>query len=199
MYRSAAAAALSDDALWLRLRANDKNALGLLAEQHYRALFHYGTKLTSNHALIQDCIQDLFLIIWEKRQTAPVPQSVRAYLFVALRNNILRQVKQDNQCETIGESDVVTDWMADPESLYVQAEHEQTVQTNLQQAMERLPKRQREAIYLKYYENLSYQEIATVMGLNRQVVANYLQNALHNLRDHWHDVPHVLFLLMFLF
>lgn len=199
MYRSPAETALSDDTLWGRLRANDKTALGLLAERYYRALFHYGTKLTANHALIQDCIQDLFLTVWEKRQTAPVLQSVKAYLFVALRNNLLRQVKHDNQGETINESDVVTDWTADPESLYVQAEHEQTVQTYLKQALERLPKRQREAIYLKYYENLSYEEIATVMGLNRQVVANYLQSALHNLRDHWHDVSHVLFLLTFLF
>lgn len=199
MFRSPADTTLSDDRLWLQLRANDKTALGLLSERYYRALFHYGTKLTTNHALIEDCIQDLFLTIWEKRQTAQVLQSVKAYLFVALRNNILRQVKQDHQCEDIDGSDFGTDWLTDPESLYVQAEHEQTIHTCLKEALQRLPKRQREAIYLKYYENLSYEEIATAMGLNRQVVANYLQSALHNLRDHWQDLSHFLFFLTFLF
>lgn len=190
---------LSDDTLWQTLRAGDKKALGLLAERHYRALFHYGTKLTNNHALIQDCIQDLFLVVWEKRQINPALQSVKAYLFVALRNNILRQVKHDNQAEATDLSGLETDWLTNPESIYVQAEHEQSTQECLQQALNRLPKRQREAIYLKYYENLSYEEIATAMGLSRQVVANYLQNALHNLRDHWQDLSHFLFFLSFLF
>ena len=191
--------ALSDDTLWQTLRGGDKKALGLLAERHYRALFHYGTKLTHNHALIQDCIQDLFLAVWEKRQTNPVLQSVKAYLFVALRNNILRQVKHDNQAEDMDLSGLESDWFTNPESIYVQVEHEQTTQANLKQALDRLPKRQREAIYLKYYENLSYEEIATAMGLSRQVVANYLQSALHNLRDHWQDLSHFLFFVTFLF
>ena len=111
---------LSDDLLWLKLRAGDKKTLGLLAERYYRSLFHYGTKLTNNHALIQDCIQDLFLSIWEKRQSAPILQSVKAYLFVALRNNILRQVKQSSHYEDVDKSAFVTDWLSDPESLYVQ-------------------------------------------------------------------------------
>ncbi len=190
---------LSDDTLWQSLRASDKKALGLLAERHYRALFHYGTKLTNNHALIQDCIQDLFLTVWEKRQTNPALQSVKAYLFVALRNNILRQVKFDNHVEEVDLSELETDWLTNPELIYVEAEHEQTTQACLKQALERLPKRQREAIYLKYYENLSYEEIATAMGLTRQVVANYLQHALHHLRDHWQDVSHFLFFVTFLF
>ncbi len=188
----------SDDKLWLQLRTNDKKALGVLAERHYRALFHYGTKLTTNHALVQDCIQDLFLNAWEKRQTISALQSVKAYLFVALRNNILRQVKQQNNHEEVEALDAESDWLLDPESIYLQAEQEQSVHACLQQALERLPKRQREAVYLKYYENLSYEEIATAMGLNRQVVANYLQHALHNLRDYWSDLPHLLFSVSFL-
>lgn len=190
---------LTDDTLWLRLRAGDKQALGALAERYYRSLFHYGTKLTTNHACIQDCIQDLFLTIWEKRQTIQVLQSIKGYLFVALRNNILRQVKHHSQYDDVDQSEELTDWLSDPESLYVQTENEQNKQAYLKQALERLPKRQREAIYLKYYENLSYEEIATAMGVNRQVVANYLQNALHNLRDHWQDLSHFLFFITFFY
>lgn len=198
MSRSPTTGTLSDDTLWQQLQSGDKRALGLLAERHYRALFHYGTKLTTNHALIQDCLQDLFLTLWEKRQTTSILQSVRAYLFVALRNNILRQVKQQSYDEDMLESDA-PDGLTDPESLYVQVESEQTVLASLKQALERLPKRQREAIYLRYYENLSYEEIGTAMSLNRQVVANYLQNALHHLRDHWQDASPLLLLLAILF
>ncbi|RYC69973.1 RNA polymerase sigma factor [Spirosoma sordidisoli] len=198
MSDSSAPSTLSDDALWEKLRTGDKQALGLLAERHYRALFHYGTKLTTNHALIQDCIQDLFLTVWEKQQTIPALHSVKAYLFVSLRNNVLRQVKQNGTSTDVDSDLVATDWLANPETLYVQAEHEQSLHESLRQALERLPKRQREAIYLRYYENLSYEEIATAMGLSRQVVANYLQHALHNLRDHWQDLSYALFLLSFL-
>ncbi|GAB3498502.1 sigma-70 family RNA polymerase sigma factor [Spirosoma knui] len=198
MFDSGSTTTLSDDVLWQELLRSNKQALGWLAERYYRSLFHYGSKLTANHALIQDCIQDLFLTIWEKRQKIQRLQSVKAYLFVALRNNVLRQAKQDSHCETVDRLDSVTDWLTNPESLYVQLEQEQVTHATLIQALERLPKRQREAIYLKYYENLSYEEIATAMGVNRQVVANYLQHALHSLRDHWPDVSYVLIMIRFL-
>ena len=54
------------------------------------------------------------------------------------------------------------------------SETDQLIRHKLRRAIELLPKRQREALYLRYFENLTYEEIAQVMGLQRQAVANYL-------------------------
>ncbi len=189
---------IDDDTLWQQLRAGDRMALGSLAKRWYRPLLHYGTKLTGNRALIEDSIQDLFLALWEKHLTLAAVGSIRAYLFVSLRNNLLRVTKQNSTYVDLTDADFPDDGLTNPEYLCMQSEETESVQHRLHQSLKRLPKRQRESIYLRYYENLSYDEIAVVMGLNRQVVANYLQHALHNLRHHWPDLTYALLLVDFL-
>ena len=71
----------------------------------------------------------------------------------------------------------------DPESLLIASENHQIKLDILQNAMNKLPERQKEAIYLKYYNNLSGQEIADIMNINHQSVRSTLAKALNNLRD----------------
>lgn len=166
----------------------DKTALEALATRYYRPLFHYGTRFTTNHALIEDGLQDLFLDIWEKKHTLTVVKSVKAYLFTAIRHNLLHRVRRDQLFTVFEETDDYEDSVFSPESLLLAHEYEQTQKDLLKQSLDRLPRRQREAIYLRYYEELSYEEIASVMGLTRQVVANYLQHALLTLRKYCRNV-----------
>ena len=81
------------------------------------------------------------------------------------------------------------------EAEWILRETESGLEQKLQQIMSQLPKRQREALYLRYYENLTYEEIADVMGLRRQAVANYLQYGIQKLRDYWQQM--VISLLLF--
>ncbi|WP_460634640.1 RNA polymerase sigma factor [Larkinella harenae] len=166
----------------------DKTALEALATRYYRPLFHYCTRFTSNHALIEDCLQDLFLEIWEKNRGLAVVKSVKAYLFTAIRHNVVHRLRRDHLFAPLPETDESEDPVFNPESLLLTHELEQAQNNLLKQSLERLPRRQREAIYLRYYEELSYEEIASVMGLNRQVVANYLQHALETLRKYCRNV-----------
>ncbi len=166
----------------------DKTALEALATRYYRPLFHYCTRFTANHALIEDCLQDLFLEIWEKKTALTDVKSVKAYLFTAVRHNMLHRVRRDHLFTAFDETDEAENPIFDPERLLLVHEHEQTQKDLLKQSLDQLPRRQREAIYLRYYEELSYEEIASVMGLNRQVVANYLQHALLTLRKHCRNV-----------
>jgi RNA polymerase sigma factor (sigma-70 family) len=178
----------TDEAYWQALRMGEKSALEALATRHYRPLFHYCTRFTANHALIEDCLQDLFLEIWEKRQTLTAVTTVKAYLFTAIRHNILHRNRRDQFFTTFDESDESADPVFNPENQYLANENEQVQNDLLKQSLDRLPRRQREAIYLRYYEELTYEEIASVMGLNRQVVANYLQHALLTLRKYCRNV-----------
>lgn len=178
----------TDESYWQAIRVGEKSALESLATRHYRPLFHYCTRFTANHALIEDCIQDLFLDIWEKKNALSTVRSVKAYLFTAIRHNILHRNRRDHLFTTFDETDESGDPVFNPETLFLTSENEQVQNDLLKQSLDRLPRRQREAIYLRYYEELSYEEIATVMGLNRQVVANYLQHALLTLRKYCRNV-----------
>ncbi|MCF0071865.1 sigma-70 family RNA polymerase sigma factor [Dyadobacter sp. CY261] len=168
---------------WQQFCAGDKSAFGELTEANYPALYHYGTRFTTDRDLIKDCLQDLFLEIWEKRETLSYIGAIKPYLFQSLRNNIIRRIRRQSVFSDIRDDDVQDD--ISPESDWIVQETDQLTSQLLKQAIEALPKRQKEALYLKYYENLSYEEIAAVMGLQRQAVANYLQYGIQKLRDYW--------------
>nr|WP_293841850.1 sigma-70 family RNA polymerase sigma factor [uncultured Arsenicibacter sp.] len=178
----------TDHEHWDGIRSGDKSALEALATRYYRPLFHYSTKFTANHAHIEDCLQDLFLTIWEKQQALPSVRSVKAYLFTAIRHNILHRTQRDSLFRPLNDTDDAEAPDISPERLLLRHEDDMVQQQQLKKSLDQLPQRQREAIYLRYFEDLSYEEIAHVMGLNRQVVANYLQHALQTLRKHYQKI-----------
>ncbi len=80
----------------------------------------------------------------------------------------------------------IADWQPSPvfspEDLMVENETRQSLHEHLLQALNLLPARQREAVYLRYYEELSYKEVASIMGVNYQSVVNLLFKAMTALR-----------------
>jgi RNA polymerase sigma factor (sigma-70 family) len=176
---------ISDETLWQQLRTGDREAFAGLMERYYQPLFNYGTKLSTDRDLIKDCLQDLFLEFWEKHQTLSQIDCVKAYLFMSVRNNLIRRIKKEGLLTNITHDDSFVDENISPEIQYIFAETENWQNQKLKASIEALPKRQRETLYLRYYENLSYEEIAKVMGLQRQAVANYIQYALQKLRLFW--------------
>ena len=179
---------------WQQFCAGDKTAFGEIAELNYTALHHYGTRFTSDRDLIKDCIQDLFLEIWEKRENLDHVISIKPYLFQSLRNNLIRRIKKQSLFSEISQDDFPEDGLS-AESDWILSETDQLTSSRLQNGIELLPKRQREALYLKYYENLSYDEIGEVMGLQRQAVANYLQYGIQKLREYWQCKTTILVLI----
>ena len=70
------------------------------------------------------------------------------------------------------------------------ADKEQQLQNSvtLKQLLEKLPKRQQEAIYLRFYHNFSYEIIASMMNVNYQSVLNLMQRALKSLRKEYSSI-----------
>ncbi len=189
---------LNKEATFWQVACNgDKSAFETVILSRYQELFQYGTRVTSDHDLVKDCIQDLFLDLWDKRKSYAGIQSPKAYLFQALRNNLIHKINR-NRLLFGGEeyTDNYTDH-ADPESDIILWETALNDQSKLNNALDRLPSRQKEALYLKYYENQSYEEIAAVMGLKRQAVANYLQYGLSKLKLLYLEQTAILITILF--
>lgn len=179
--------------LWSRFKAGDEKAFDQLAELRYRILFNYATRFTKNRDFIKDCIQDLFLELWERRGKLVDTPYVTIYLIKSLRNNLVRQLRQE---KSLGKTD---DWDKDSFTDEMTAEREliaaellsEQAQT-LRRAIEQLPSRQQEVIFLKFYEGLSNEEIAQIMDVERQTVANFLYRALTQMK---HFLPAFILLL----
>ncbi len=167
--------------LWQDFQAGDRAAFEYLYHSHIQHLISYGGKITPDRDLIQDCIQDLFVELWESREKLAPANSVRHYLLKALRYKIIRQL-QTNQTEALDEAQVPvqhenaeSQWML-VETMLINAKH-------LEMAFDQLPKRQKEAIYLRYFQELSNEEVAQVMGVNYQSACKFIYTALKTLRE----------------
>lgn len=174
--------------LWPRCCGGDKVAFGRIAEHCYPALFQYGTKFSTDRELIKDSLQDLFLDIWEKRERLVCVNNPRPYLFRAFRNNLLHRLKAVTRFSSLSAEEPADFAEVSFETEWIRRETDRDVDHKLHQILNLLPKRQREALYLRYYENLSYEEIAEVMGLRRQAVANYLQYGIRKIKEYWEQV-----------
>ncbi|MVM35316.1 sigma-70 family RNA polymerase sigma factor [Spirosoma sp. HMF4905] len=173
--------------LWLRFKADDKNAFDQLVEARYRLLFNYATRFTKDRALIKDCVQDLFLELWNRRKAIADTPYVTIYLIKALRNNLLRKLRREmNWRSTIEEGIESETILADnltAENEWIAGETLINTEQRLRRAVSQLPKRQQEVVFLKFYEGLSNDDIAQVMAVEKQTVANFLYRAMSQLRS----------------
>lgn len=171
-------------ALWHKAQAGDKAAFCRLAEAQYRALFAYATQFTDDREFIKDAIQDVFVRIWEKRTTISM-QFVAVYLFRALRNELLQSFRRNKQPFASLHHQEAGQW-SDGQTIETEMEqHEAVSETNsrIRRAIDGLPKRQQEVVFLKFYEGLENDQIALLMDINRQSVANLLCRALGVLKS----------------
>ncbi|WP_420150710.1 RNA polymerase sigma factor [Spirosoma sp.] len=170
---------------WKAFMADDETALRKLMERFYATLTNYGSKYTKDREVVKDCIQELFIDLWYHRHQLVQPNSVKAYLLTSLRRRLFRQLNKSI-------FSIVSDSALENESFQFESspdliliERESIVRQAQQVAhyLNELPRRQREIVYLKYYQNLSRDEIAEVMGITQQSVSNLLQKALQTLRQ----------------
>ncbi len=176
---------LSDDLVWTSFKNGDNRSLNTLLLRYFRPLLHYGTKFTRDRLLIEDVIQDLFLNLLERRDKLSAPASVKNYLFKSLRNNLIRAVRTKNEDFPLSDQyDELTDF-GNIETLLVSMDESEELSTKIGQYFTHLTKRQKEVLFLRYYENRTNEEIAEIMGINKQSVSNLLQKSISILRENW--------------
>lgn len=172
--------------LWARFKADDEKAFDQLVEARYRVLFNYATRFTKDRDLIKDCVQDLFLELWNRRKAIVETPYVTIYLIKALRNNLLRKLRRETGWRSTteegieAESTLTDDLTAENE--WIAGETLINTEQSLRRAVAQLPKRQQEVVFLKFYEGLSNDDIAQVMEIEKQTVANFLYRAMSQLR-----------------
>ena len=172
--------------LWQEFRAGDIYALANLMERSYPDLFNWGMRLHNDRDFVKDCIQEMFLSLWKMQETIASVENVRSYLLVVLKSRILRELSKKEHKISASLPDDYTfcvEFAADLR--FVEEEHEVYQLRKLEQVMNQLSPRQQELIYLRFHQNLSFEQIAEVMQLGRQSVYNLLQKSLLSLRRHW--------------
>ena len=170
--------------LWNSFRQGSRDAFARIYQEQVDNLYHYGVHLCGDEELVRDCLQELFHDLWQSREhlTAQL-LNIRYYLLSSLRRRLLRTQERDRRfrAET---TEIPFDFELIPsqEHTIIQDEKVQEQVKQLHAALNALPRRQREAIYLRFFHELSYQEVADMMSMKVDSVYNIISKAISVLK-----------------
>jgi len=173
--------------LWVAFLSGDDNAFAGIYYVYINPLLSYGKKLSHDRDLLHDAIQEIFIDIYQKRSKLHIPISnLKAYLFIALKNNILKKLEQKRKFDTnevddnmLGEFNIEYSF----QEQLIKNEISDELHSNLQHAILKLSPGQKEIVYLKFEEGLGYSEIAELMNISIESARKQLYGALQSLRQ----------------
>ncbi len=174
----------NDDAiLWTQLRAGDEEAFSIIFETYYSLLVNYGKTLMSASDIVKDCVQDVFADIWSYRQSLSESVVVKAYLLSSVRKRIARLHEREHIFQYSKEIDTL-DFLIDfsIEDNLIENETVAAKVELLNKQINALPPRQKEALYLRYHQGLSVEQVSEVLSMNYQSTKNLLHRAILQLR-----------------
>ena len=166
--------------LWENMKSGNKNALERIYDQNAPSLISYGRQMTPNSALVDDCIQELFVDIWLKRDRLTSTSSIRFYLLKALKLRILRALEKNKKDQYIND---FPPFFFESLSNLKQEDSDNELEQKLHKALLSLSEIQREIIYLKFYNKLSFAEIEDLLNLTRKQLYNAISKAMAKMRD----------------
>ena len=181
---------------WRALVSGDENAIEWLFDTYSQSLFNYGMKIVSDRELVKDCIQDLFSDLWKNHPRLVLPDSPRLYLFKALKYKIFRDAASNKKKTGLLAEQDEANFELSAESVMIAEQTASENSNTIQNALSRLTQRQREALMLRYFEDMSHSEIADLLNINKQSVYNLIYSALESLKKVFSKELNLLALLL---
>jgi RNA polymerase sigma factor (sigma-70 family) len=174
---------LSDAQLWVRSRAGDAEAFGLLFERHAKVIYNYCFRRIGNRATAQDMLSTVFLEAWRRRDTELQLDTALPWLF-GIATNVIRHQRRSERRFAAALSRLPRP-EAEPD---LAGDADERVDVELQardavHALGRLPKREQDVYVLCVGMELSYEDAAAALGVPVGTVRSRLSRARGRLRE----------------
>ena len=164
-----------DKEIWNAFKGGSLTAYKLIYEKHIDLLFNYGNKITQHSELVEDCMQDLFVDLWIKKSKFGIVLNIKAYLFISFRRRLLDGLNKRKKRLGIDFADNLEFFFKDSfDSDLISNEKK----TKLISILNALPPQKKEAIFLRFYNELSCAEISEIMKIKTQSVYNLISTGL---------------------
>jgi RNA polymerase sigma factor (sigma-70 family) len=170
-----------------RLRDNfvggDDSAYSTLYELYAKDLYAFGLSLRVKTELVEDAIHDIFVEIYTHRQNLEKVDNLKYYFLAAFRNRLFFLLKKDSKTFEITEKDEVNLQEKDFQETWIEKEEDTEKQILVKRLLSELNQNQREAIYHRFVEGLTCEEIATLMNINYQSAKNLIHRSIKKLKS----------------
>lgn len=171
----------NDEELVRRISEGDHGAFAQLVERHSKLFFSAAFRMTNNTEEAEDIVQDAYVKLWQKPERFDPSKGVKftTWFYRVVTNLAIDQTrKRKPQVKS-----EVLDYMADDTPLADEQLSESDEQAVLEDAIQRLPERQRAALNLCFYEGLSNKEAAEVLEIGVKALESLLMRAKKALKD----------------
>jgi len=185
---------------WEKFIHGDDQALAFLYSAHIDRLYNYGRQFTSNKSIVKDAIQDVFYELIDRRGRISHANSPKAYIYACLRRRIIELLNKENSIVDLASKEDSFFVSIDPQAFFIDPQFSIDQKKLLEEHCNVLPRRQREIIILRFFEQMAYDEIAEILGLaNAKTVRTMMYRGLNKLSSSLtpYKSKLLLFLLMY--
>ena len=163
--------------------AGDDKAYSTLYNLFAKDLYAFGLSLRANTELIEDAIHDIFVDIYSHRQNLEKVDNLKFYFIAAFRNRLFYLIKKESRTTEITETNFQGLNERDYQEEWIERETETEKQVLLKKLFRELNEHQREALYHRFVEGLSCDEIAELMNINYQSAKNLIHRSIKKLKS----------------
>ena len=185
-----------DTGHWNKIKRGDEQAFMEIYDGHYQSLFTFGCRINPAKEIVKDAIHELFCELWEKRTSLPEVTNEKSYLFTYLKRKILKELSVAEKSADIEKALPVEDAISYEEFL-IRSQTTAENKLKLQNLLSRISPAQLQIIKYKFFEMLTYEEIALKMNLQPRTVYNQVYEALKTMRYHLKVLLTLFLLLIF--
>lgn len=170
--------------LWERFKSGDEKAFEEIYKDHYQSLYNYGYRIYPKPEFVKEVIQELFYDIISSIKNLGETDNIRFYLIASVRRKMMVSLKKQSRYihPDTGENHFEFDFDVSAEESIIQKEENNSHQLQIKKLMSNLSARQKEAIFLKFYNNMSYEEIMKIMDINYQSARTLIYKAIKVMR-----------------
>lgn len=173
--------------LLLQVRNGDKKAFELLYSSFYGILYLHAFQKLKDREIAKDIVHDLFLTIWQNRESLIVIGSLSSYLHVSIKNKVIDIIsKEKSKLKYLDSLNVQLKLTFETPDLQLR---EQNLQEQIDNILQQLPPRIKEIFILSRYQYLTHKEIASKLNISEHTVRGYIKDALKVFRMRLSSLP----------
>ncbi|MDV7188085.1 sigma-70 family RNA polymerase sigma factor [Lutibacter sp. TH_r2] len=178
---------IGDLQLWNEFQIGNGKAYATIYEKNASALYNYGLKIVNNEALVKDCIQDLFVELWNNKEKLGKVKFIKSYLYTSIRRKLISELRKNRRNISIPEDNEAEDCLCSKstERKLIEKQNFDNQKKLLNKAISKLTSKQREILYLKYNAQLSYNEITQIMALSKKGAYKLMDRAIKSLKKNF--------------
>ncbi|MEO6818777.1 MAG: sigma-70 family RNA polymerase sigma factor [Ginsengibacter sp.] len=171
----------NDLILWNRFREGDTASFVKIFKIYYSQLFNYGSKICEDITLVEDSIQELFIDLWRTKGKAEI-LSLQSYLFKAFKFKLIKALTKASKITSFSSQLPAYEFEISHELFIISNDENKELSQKVFNAMKELSPRQKEVIYLKFNQNLNYEEVSEIMHINYQAARNLVYTSIKVLK-----------------